>query len=47
MVFLRLAVWVVGWGFLNQRKRKWGTKEAPERSLGDHCPDIMKGRKKQ
>lgn len=47
MAFLRLAVWVVGQGFQNGRKRKWGTRGAPERRLGGHCPDVMNGRKKQ
>lgn len=36
-----------GLGFLEWRKRKWGTKGAPERRLGEHSPDMMKGRKKQ
>lgn len=40
-------MWVVGRGFLNGMKRKWDIKGAPERRLGDHCPDMMKGRKKQ
>lgn len=47
MVFLRLAVWMEDRGFLNGRKRNWGTKGDPERRLGYHCPDMMKGRKKQ
>lgn len=39
-------MWVVGWGFLNGKKKKWGTTGDPDRRLGGHCPDMMKGRKK-
>lgn len=35
MSFLGLAVWVVNQGFLSERNRKWGTKGAPEGSLGE------------
>lgn len=47
MSFLGLDVWVVNWHFLSGRNRKLGTKGAPERRLGDYCPDMMKGGKKQ